>query len=46
MMGWLIGGGVLCIDLGENTSPLERRQHAGFRAYFDFLWKELAVHVE
>ena len=34
------------IDLGENTSPLERRQHPGFRAYFDFLWKELAVHVE
>lgn len=34
------------IDLGEHTSPLERRQNPGFRAYFDFLWKELAVHVE
>ena len=35
------------IDLGgKETSPLERRQNPGFRAYFDFLWKELAVHVE
>lgn len=29
-----------------STSPLEKRQHERFRSYFDFLWKELAVHVE
>lgn len=29
-----------------SASPIYKRQDAKFRTYFDFLWKELAVHVE
>lgn len=29
-----------------DASPIHKRQDAKFRSYFDFLWKELAVHVE
>lgn len=29
-----------------NASPIKKRQNEKFRDYFDFLWKELAVHVE
>lgn len=29
-----------------SASPIEKRQDQKFREYFDFLWKELAVHVE
>ncbi len=29
-----------------NASPIKKRQDEKFREYFDFLWKELAVHVE
>lgn len=31
-------------DMG--APPIKKRQQARFREYFDFLWKELAVHVE
>ena len=29
-----------------NASPITKRQDEKFRDYFDFLWKELKVHVE
>ncbi len=29
-----------------SASPIQKRQDEKFRSYFDFLWKELAVHVE
>lgn len=31
-------------DMG--APPIQKRQQVRFREYFDFLWKELAVHVE
>ncbi len=29
-----------------SASPIKKRQDQKFREYFDFLWRELAVHVE
>lgn len=38
---------IVDIDLGgKDATPIERRKDPGFQAYFDYLWKELAVHVE
>ncbi len=38
-----------CVDISfniESSSPIEKRKAQGFSRYFDFIWKELAVHVD
>ena len=38
-----------CVDIlldVNSFSTIEKRKASGFRDYFDFIWKELAVHVD
>lgn len=38
-----------CVEIqldSDSTSAIEKRKASGFREYFDYIWKELAVHVD
>ncbi len=38
-----------CVEIhldSDSNSAIEKRKASGFRDYFDYIWKELAVHVD
>ena len=34
------------IAFGSNCSPIQKRKEPKFQTYFDYIWRELSVHVE